>query len=386
MSHLFPTYQRWELTPMSAEGSFITLSDGKSYLDFTCGIGVTNLGHRHPAVEEAVNQQLRKYWHTSNLFEQPLQEELADLLVDASGLESVFFSNSGAEANESAIKLAKKATGKKKIVTCLQSFHGRTYATMGATGQEKVKTGFGPMLDAFEYIPFNDIDALESAVDDDTAAFMVEIIQGEGGIHCGFQTYWQIAERITREKGALLIIDEVQTGIGRTGEMFAYQHFCLSPDIITLAKGLGNGLPIGAMLGRRGLSEYFSAGSHGSTFGGNPVSVSAAIAVIREINHSGLVKEAEKKGQYLMDQLQLAIQDMDGVKEVRGLGLMVGIELTEEASPLLKEFQKEKLLLLTAGANVIRLLPALTVTYEELDRAVGIIKEVFEHHLAVHRQ
>ncbi len=370
MSHVFPTYQRWSLTPSQAEGSWITMENGKKYLDFTSGIGVLNLGHRHPKVEEAVKGQLEKYWHTSNLFEQPLQEQLAGLLAASSGLDAVFFSNSGAEANEAAIKLAKKATGRKKIVTCLQSFHGRTYAGMGATGQEKVKTGFGPMLDAFEYVPFNDRSQLQDAVDEDTAAIMVEAVQGEGGIHCATLEYLKAVQETARKAGALLIIDEVQTGIGRTGEMFAFQHYEIEPDIITLAKGLGNGLPIGAMLGTKELAGHFGPGSHGSTFGGNPLSTASSIAVMQEMNSPDFLEEVKEKGKELQKKLKEELKNAACVKEVRGLGLMIGIELALDAAPIIKNLQDNQLLVLNAGPNVIRLMPPLTVSDDEIGQAL----------------
>ena len=379
MSHLFQTYQRWSLAPSQAQGSWITMENGKKYLDFTSGIGVLNLGHRHPKVEEAVKGQLEKYWHTSNLFEQPLQEELAGLLAAASGLDAVFFSNSGAEANEAAIKLAKKATGRKKIVTCLQSFHGRTYAGMGATGQDKVKIGFGPMLEAFEYVPFNEIGQLQDVVDEDTAAIMIEAVQGEGGIHCATHEYFTAVQETARKAGALLIIDEVQTGIGRTGEMFAFQHYGIEPDIITLAKGLGNGLPIGAMLGTKELAAHFGPGSHGSTFGGNPLSVASAIAVMQEMNKPGFLEEVKEKGTEVQQRLKEELKSTAGVKEVRGLGLMIGIELTADAAPVIKRLQENQLLVLNAGPNVIRLMPPLTVTEDEVGHAlkklVGALSE-----------
>lgn len=376
MSSLFPTYARWDIEPRKASGLKITSETGKEYLDFTSGIGVLNLGHCHELVKMAVTEQLNKYWHVSNMFQSSIQERTAKMLADASGLSQVFFANSGAEANEAAIKLARKATGKSKIVTCQQSFHGRTFATMAATGQEKIKTGFGPMLASFEYVPFNDHDAMKTAIDEDTAAVMIEIVQGEGGIHVVQQSYLDAIQTKCQEHGALLIIDEIQTGIGRTGKPFAFQHFNILPDIITSAKGLGNGLPIGAMIGKEELSVFFDPGSHGSTFGGNPVSVSAAEAVLKEIFQSGFLKETVKKAEYLESELAKALNGIEEVKEIRGLGMMVGIECKQDVQVFLMELQKEGLLVLSAGPKVLRLLPSLTVSESEIDTAINKIKKV----------
>ncbi|MFJ7745702.1 acetylornithine transaminase [Peribacillus sp. NPDC097295] len=378
MSSLFPTYARWDIEPETANGTKLFSIKGKEYLDFTSGIGVLNLGHCHEKVKDAVTEQLNKYWHVSNMFQSSLQEKVAKMLADASGLDQVFFANSGAEANEAAIKLARKATGKSKIVTCLQSFHGRTFATMAATGQEKIKKGFGPMLSSFEYVPFNDNEALAAAVDDDTAAVMIEIVQGEGGIHVVEQSYLDAIAAECKKHGALLIVDEIQTGIGRTGKPFAFLHFDIQPDILTTAKGLGNGLPIGAMIGKRELEEFFGPGSHGSTFGGNPVSVAAAEAVLTEILQPDFLKEAEEKAEYLKSGLVKAFEGVGEVVEVRGLGLMIGIECKQEVQAFILEMQEAGLLLLSAGPNVLRLLPPLTVDRLEMDQAIGKITKALK--------
>lgn len=370
MSNVFPTYARWNITPEKGEGSWLTGTDGQKYLDFTTGIGVLNLGHCNSKVKEAVEKQLSQYWHTSNLFQQPNQEALSIKLAKASGLDAAFFCNSGAEANEAAIKLAKKATGRKKIVTCVQSFHGRTFATMGATGQEKVRIGFGPMLDAFEYITFNNEEEVMAAVDENTAAIMFEIIQGEGGINPATESFLKTVQEVAKNVGALIIIDEVQTGIGRTGKPFAFQNFDFQPDIITCAKGLGNGLPIGAMLGKAELKEHFGAGTHGSTFGGNPISTAAAIAVLDECFQEEFLQEVAAKGEYLRSKLKETLNDVELVNEVRGLGLMIGIDLKVDAAPFVLNLQQEQLLILTSAPHVMRLLPPLTVTNEEIDIAV----------------
>jgi acetylornithine/N-succinyldiaminopimelate aminotransferase len=375
MSHLFPTYQRWEIEPEKAAGTILYGKDGQQYLDFTSGIGVCNLGHRPEAVELAVKKQLELFWHVSNLFPQSIQEAAAKKLAEESGLDCVFFANSGAEANEAAIKLARKATGRKKIITFQQSFHGRTFAGMAATGQEKIKQGFGSMLETFIHLPFNDLESLKAEIDKDTAAVMLEIIQGEGGIHVVTTGFIKEAEKLCAENGVLLIIDEIQTGIGRTGKPFAFQHFGIEPDIITVAKGLGNGFPIGAAIGKAELAEFFGPGSHGSTFGGNPISTAAAKAVMDIIFKEEFLKEASAKGKSLFELLHKSVGGMEIVKEIRGLGLMAGIELAVSAQPILAELRKSGLIALPAGEKVVRLLPPLNVTTEEIVKAVFLMKE-----------
>ncbi|WP_010283387.1 acetylornithine transaminase [Bacillus timonensis] len=375
MDALFPTYARWDLTVESAEGAIIVDNTGKKYLDFVSGIAVCNLGHRHPDVVRAVEEQLKKYWHVSNLFKSDIQQEVAEKLVTNSDLDAVFFCNSGAEANEAALKLARKYTQKSKIITFKQSFHGRTLGTMAATGQEKIHSGFGPLLQEFVYLPYNDCEALEQAMDDSVAAVMVEVVQGEGGVIPGTEEFLKKIEELCSLHGSLFIIDEVQTGIGRTGKAFAHQHFNLSPDIITLAKGLGNGLPVGAMLGKEKLKEAFGPGSHGSTFGGNPISLAAAKATLAIIFQEEFLAEVEEKGAYLKAELSNALANHDLIEGVRGSGLLLGIACKEEVAAPITALRENGLLTLPAGPNVIRLLPPLTVTYEQIDEAVKLIKE-----------
>lgn len=374
-SALFPNYKRWELEIVEGKGTKVIDANGTEYLDFVSGIAVCNLGHCHPAVVEAVQAQLQKLWHVSNLFENSLQEEVASLLVANSDGQRVFFCNSGAEANEAAIKLARKHTGKSRILTFHQSFHGRTFATMTATGQEKIHSGFGPLLPTFSYLPFNDAAALEQAMDHEVAAVMVEAVQGEGGVTPAQTEFLQAAEKLCKQYGALLIIDEVQTGIGRTGKAFAYQHYGISPDIITVAKGLGNGIPVGALIGKEELADTFSAGTHGTTFGGNMIAMSAAKAVLENVMQPEFLESVTEKEAYFMELLQ-DVTSLPVVKEVRGKGLMIGIECNTEAAPFITELQKKGLLVLVAGPNVVRLLPPLTVTKEELETAASAIKEV----------
>ncbi|PWW27705.1 acetylornithine aminotransferase [Cytobacillus oceanisediminis] len=374
MSYLFPTYGRWEVEPESADGSFLIDKDGKRYLDFTSGIGVCNLGHCPPAVQEAISAQLNKFWHVSNLFIQGQQEIAAKHLSQAAGMDLVFFANSGAEANEAAIKLARKATGRQKIITFHQSFHGRTFATMAATGQEKIKQGYGSMLETFKYVPFNNFSALKGEIDEKTAAVMIEIVQGEGGIHIGTQEFLKKTEQLCKEYGALLIVDEIQTGIGRTGKAFAFQHFNLDPDIVTSAKGLGSGMPIGAVIGKKKLEKTFGPGSHGSTFGGNPISISAAIATMEIIFQEEFLKDVREKSVYLSNKLIELLEPIPVVKEIRQLGMMVGIETDVNLPSLLKELREKGLLALPAGENVLRLLPPLTATAAEINQAAETLK------------
>jgi len=376
MSHLFPTYSRWEVEPKYAEGSILVGKDGKKYLDFTSGIGVCNLGHRPEIVQEAINSQLEKFWHVSNLFVQSEQERAAKLLAEGANMDLVFFANSGAEANEAAIKLARKATGRRKIITFVNSFHGRTFATMSATGQEKIKTGFGPMLETFTYLPFNDIAAIKNEVDTETAAIMLEVVQGEGGIHIGEQSFLTEVQQICNQYGALFIIDEIQTGIGRSGKPFAFQHFGLSPDIVTSAKGLGSGLPIGAVIGREALKGIFSPGSHGSTFGGNPLSIAAAIATLKTIFQEDFLNNVKEKSDYLYTELLEKLSLFPSILSIRQLGMIIGIETNLELPSILNELRAAGLLALPAGTNVIRLLPPLTVTKAEMDEAVHIFEKV----------
>jgi acetylornithine/N-succinyldiaminopimelate aminotransferase len=376
MSNLFPTYSRWEVEPEWAEGSFLYGKDGKKYLDFTSGIGVNNLGHRPKVVQEAVQDQLNKFWHVSNLFPVENQEIAAGKLAQAAGMDLVFFANSGAEANEAAIKLSRKATGRKKIITFYQSFHGRTFATMSATGQDKIKTGYGPMLETFTYVPYNDLEALKAEMSDEVAAIMLEVIQGEGGVYPATGEFLNGVENLCKQYGSLLVIDEIQTGMGRTGKPFAFQHFGIKPDIVSVAKGLGNGFPIGAIIGRNELKDVFGPGSHGTTFGGNPLSVSSSIATMNIIFDETFLAQVNQKVDFLEKSLQESLLGLSNVKEIRGLGFMIGIEVNMQVPEILKDLRSNGLIVLSAGENVIRLLPPLTVTAEEISIGVEILASV----------
>ncbi|AYV65475.1 MULTISPECIES: acetylornithine transaminase [Niallia] len=383
MSHLFPTYSKWEIEPESAQGSYLYSKNGGVYLDFTSGIGVCNLGHCHPEVKDAVEQQLNKFWHVSNLFPLEVQEKAAEILTKASGLDLVFFANSGAEANEAAIKLARKATGKTKILTFQQSFHGRTFATMSATGQDKIKQGYGPMLETFEYIPFNDLNALKEQLTEDVAAVMLEIVQGEGGIYVASQEFLQGVEAICKEKGVLLLIDEIQTGMGRTGKAFAFQHFGIKPDIISVAKGMANGIPTGAIVADGKLKEFFGPGSHGTTFGGNPLAMAAAVKTMEIIFEPAFLEEVKKKSEWVFSLLKEKLAGNQHVKDIRGLGLMIGIELDIPVASILGELRREGLIVLNAGEKVIRLLPSLNTSQEDFIKGMEIIQKSLNIHAKV---
>lgn len=376
MTAILPTYKRFDVQVKQAFGAEVEDVAGKKYLDFGSGIGVCNLGHRHPDVQSAIEEQLNEYWHVSNLYHNPIQEEVANLLTANSVADYVFFCNSGAEANEAAIKLARKATGKTKIVSFKQSFHGRTFATMTATGQESIHSGFGPLLETFVYAPYNDIDAVTEVIDDDTAAVMLELVQGEGGVIPAQASFVHELVKKCKEKSIVLIVDEIQTGIGRTGKRFAYEHYDIKPDILTLAKGLGNGVPVGAMLANEKFYDAFGPGSHGSTFGGNPIAMSAAKAVLNTVFKADFLNEVASKSEYLHSLLDEKLAELPIVESIRGKGLMVGIECTESISELIPRFIQKGLLVLIAGPTVIRLLPPLTVSNDEIEKAVTILEEV----------
>lgn len=375
MSNLFPTYNKWPITVKEANGTTLIDDNGKRYLDFVAGIAVCNLGHCHPHVNQAIKNQLDKVLHVSNLFHIEGQDDVANQLVSNSSGDLVFFCNSGTEANEAAIKLVRKATNKKKIITFYQSFHGRTMGSLSATGQDKIHQGFGPLLEGFTYVPFNDCDALKAVVDHEVAAIILEVIQGEGGVHEVTSEFIETINMLKEKHNLLVVVDEVQTGIGRTGKAFGYQHYNLSPDIITVAKGLGNGFPVGGLIGKQHLIEAFGPGSHGSTFGGNPLAMAAATATTETIFTEEFLNDVLDKGNYIFSKLKNAIQSSI-VKQVRGKGLMIGIECHQDVSSFISSLRDDGLLVLNAGPNVIRLLPPLTVSYKEIDQAVESIASV----------
>ncbi|MDA7026073.1 acetylornithine transaminase [Bacillus sp. CLL-7-23] len=377
MSYLFETYNRKNIQIKQAKGTLVKDEHGKSYLDFIQGIATCNLGHCPDIVTAPLKKQLDRVWHVSNLFQNDLQEKVAEQLVQHSAGDLVFFCNSGAEANEAAVKLARKHTQKTTIITFEKSFHGRTYAAMAATGQEKIKAGFGPMLPGFHHLSFNRLGELDQFMDDDIAAVMLETIQGEGGVIPASQAFLQEVAAFCKKKRALLIVDEVQTGIGRTGKAFGYQYQGLSPDIITVAKGLGSGFPVGAVIAKKDLGQSFSPGSHGTTFGGNMLAMTAANATLDTIFQKSFLEAVKAKGDFFQEELKTLLQ-YPLTKDIRGKGLMIGIECIVPVQPVIEELQSEGLLVLSAGSNVIRMLPPLNVATDELIMAVEKLNHVFE--------
>ena len=376
MTKLFSNYKRAAIDFASAQDNYLTDTTGKTYLDFSSGIGVTNLGY-HPHVNQALTDQVGKILHQPNLYHNQLQEDVAGLLIgDKDYL--AFFCNSGAEANEAAIKIARKASGKQEIITFQNSFHGRTFGSMSATGQDKIKQGFGEGVPHFNYAIFNDIDSVKALASDETAAIMLELVQGESGVQPADKDFVKALADFCKETGIYLIVDEVQTGLGRTGKLYAYEHYDIEPDIFTLAKGLANGVPVGAMLAKSSLGEAFSYGSHGSTFGGNKLAMAAAKATLEVMLVPGFLDTALENGNQLQAKLQAALSDKETVTTVRGLGYMIGIETTGNLGELVQSARDKGLIVLTAGTNVIRLLPPITLSDAEIEKGVAILSEIFD--------
>ena len=376
MSKLFQNYKRTELEFVKAEGTYLFDQDGQKYLDFSSGIGVTNLGF-HPQIKAALAQQVDAIWHSPNLYQSSLQEEVAEKLIGTYDY-LAFFCNSGAEANEAAIKLARKASGKQEIISFIDSFHGRTFGAMSATGQDKIKEGFGDLVPHFSYATYNDLDSVKALVTNETAAVMLELVQGESGVLPAQSDFVKGLAAFCQEKGILLIVDEVQTGMGRTGKLFAFDHYGILPDIVSLAKGLANGVPAGAILGRSQLGSAFSYGSHGSTFGGNKLAMAAASASLDLLKADGFLEAVRERGQLLMKELKEALADKKSVQDIRGLGYMIGIETTGDLPDLVAKARAKGLIVLTAGTNVIRLLPPLIITNDHIHQAVGILKDIMD--------
>lgn len=383
--YLMSTYARYPVLFRKGRGVHVWDSEGKEYLDFVGGIATNILGHCHPKVVMAVQKQAQRLIHVSNLYHSEPMIELASILVKHSFADKVFFCNSGAEANEAAIKLARRHSydnhgpNRHEIITALGSFHGRTLATITATGQDKVKKGFEPLMPGFKHVPFNDIDALKSAIDGHTCAVMLEPIQGEGGVVIPSDDYLQKVRALCDEKGILLIFDEVQTGMGRTGKLFAYEHFGIEPDIMTLAKGLGGGVPIGAMLAKEEIAASFTPGTHASTFGGNPLAASAAVAALNTVIEDGiLLDNCRRMGAYIVERLEdLKKSNPNLIAEVRGKGLLVGAELSIECAGIVKDCMAKGLLVNCTALKVLRLMPAITVERKEIDHAINVMADVF---------
>ncbi|MDQ2078286.1 aspartate aminotransferase family protein [Marinimicrobium sp. ABcell2] len=387
MTRLMNTYGNRTLTLTRGEASRVWDDQGNSYLDAISGIAVCGLGHAHPAVTQALCTQAQQLLHTSNLYNIPQQQRLADLLCEASGMEQVFFSNSGAEANEAALKIARKygndkGTQKPTVLVMENSFHGRTLATLSATGNKKVQLGFEPLVEGFIRVPFNDTDAIVAAAEkhDNIVAVLVEPVQGEGGIRIPDADYLQTLRGLCDQHQWLLMLDEIQTGNGRTGRFFAYQHADVLPDVVTTAKGLGNGVPIGACLARGLAAGVLQPGNHGSTFGGNPLACSAGIAVMETLHADNLIERAGVLGERLLNEFKSALADEEKVIDVRGKGLLLGIELDRPCPELVERARSKGLLINVTAGNTIRLLPTFILTDDEarelVTRVVELIREL----------
>ena len=373
---------RYELALVRGEGCLVQDAEGNEYLDFVGGIAVTALGHSHPAVTEAVSRQAGELIHVSNLFFTAPQVRVAKMLTDLSFADRVFFCNSGAEANEASIKLARKYSfekyghGRYKVITMEHSFHGRTMATMAATAQEKIQKGFTPLMDGFTYVPLGDLQALENALTGEVCAVLIEPIQGEGGVNAPPDGYLEKLVAVCRERDVLVIFDEVQVGMGRTGKLFAYQNFGVEPDIMSLAKALANGLPMGAALAREEVAKVFTPGAHATTFGGGPLVCAASLATLETITAPGFLDRVVRVGDYLKAGLKEIAERHKFVRQVRGMGLILGMEVDFAAAGVLKTLRERGFLINVTKDNVLRFLPPLIVTEAEVDRLLPVLEEV----------
>ena len=379
--YLMNTYRRAPVVFERGEGVRLWDCDGREYLDFLAGIAVCSLGHAHPRVVEAIRRQAGRLMHVSNLYQIEPQILAAQAMCERSFADKIFFCNSGAEANEAVIKLARKygherLGGRYEIVTMLNSFHGRTLATITATGQTKFQAGFEPLPSGFRYAPYDDVKALADAVTDRTCAILVEPIQGEGGIRIPAPTYLQEVRALCDARGILLMLDEVQTGIGRTGTLFAYEQAGIRPDVMTLAKALGNGFPVGAMLATEEVARVFEPGTHASTFGGNPLAMAAVLSVLEAIDEEGLLENCLEMGAYFLQRLNALKRKHSLIRDIRGRGLLIGCELDCEGAPYVSRCMQEGLLINCTNANVLRFAPPLVVTAGDIDRAVDILDAV----------
>jgi len=386
--HLMKTYAPLDITFEHGEGAYLWDTNKQQYLDALSGIAVCGLGHAHPAITKTIAEQAGKLLHTSNLYRIDKQQHLADQLCDISGMSRVFFSNSGAEANEAAIKIArlfghKNNIDSPNIIVMENSFHGRTMATLSATGNRKVQAGFEPLVQGFIRAPYNNIDAIKNIAGNNNSvvAILVEPIQGEGGIQIPEQNYLNQLREICDQQNWLLMLDEIQTGMARTGEWFAFQHNNIQPDVMTLAKALGNGVPIGACLANEKAGDIFQPGNHGSTFGGNPLMCATASTVIDTIKSENLQSNASKMGDYILSEFKDKLDQLDGVSKIRGLGLMIGIELDtnylkQDCTELVKLALQQHLLINVTAGNVIRLLPPLILDQQQADTIVNTVSEL----------
>ncbi|MDP8230878.1 MAG: aspartate aminotransferase family protein [Candidatus Gorgyraea atricola] len=377
--YVMKTYTRIPSVIVKGKGLKVWDLDGNEYLDFFPGWAVSGLGHCHPEVVNAIRNYVKKIIHVSNNYYNMLQGKLAQEIIENSFKGKVFFCNSGAEANEGAIKLVRAygvANGKYEIITMQNSFHGRTLATITATGQPKYSKDFVPLPVGFKSVPFNDIKALEAGITDKTIAIMLEPIQGEGGINVAHDDYIKEVRELCDKKGLILIFDEVQTGMGRTGKMFCFQHYGVEPDVMTLAKSLAGGIPIGALVASKKYADVLKPGMHASTFGGSPIACSAALGVFEAIKREKLLKNTQEMGKYLVEKLNELKKKKSIIKEIRGKGLMIGMELKIEGAAIVEACFKEKLLINCAHGNVLRLMPGIIVTKKQIDKAIEILDKV----------
>ena len=388
-AHLMNTYKRLPVGFERGEGAYLFDKDGNRYLDALCGIAVCGLGHAHPAVSEAICNQAGRLLHTSNLYQIDVQEELAGELCRISGMDRVFFGNSGAEANEAALKMARlyghqKGIDTPQVIVTEGSFHGRTMATLTATGNRKIQAGFEPLVPGFLRSPYDDLDAIRTIAQNrpNSVAVLVEPITGEGGIRIPDENYLVELRALCDEHGWLMILDEIQTGMGRTGRWFAHQHTDVKPDIMTLAKGLANGVPVGACLASGAAADIFKPGNHGSTFGGNPLSASAALAVLHTLERDNLVERAGQLGNHLLEHFEQRLGGLEGVVSIRGKGLMLGIELDRACSELVQQALQRKLLINVTAEKVVRLLPPLILSDEQAGEIASTVCELIETFLS----
>jgi acetylornithine/N-succinyldiaminopimelate aminotransferase len=373
--YVMHTYGRQPLALVKGEGSIVWDVEGKSYIDCVAGIAVNNVGHANPRVAEAISNQAKKLIHISNLYYSEEQVTLAKLLSKVSPHEKSFFCNSGAEANEGAIKLARKHTGKGEIIAMNNSFHGRTITTITATGQPKYQKGFGPLTPGFKHVDYNDVEAVENAIGPKTAAVLVEPIQGEGGVIIPSKNYLKNLKELCLDKEVLLIFDEVQTGFGRTGEMFASQTFGVTPDISTLAKAIAGGFPMGVVMASKDVSDTFEPGDHAATFGGSPLACAAAKASINYIIDEKLLQKSKENGIYFMKKLEIIKNNHKVVKEVRGKGLMIGMEISRECGNLVDELRMKGIIINCAAGNVLRFVPPLVINKNQIDTVVTVLDD-----------
>jgi len=377
------TYSRFPIVITKGSGCVLWDSEGRSYTDFVAGIAVCNLGHANPEVSKALAAQADTLYHVSNLYYTLPQIDLAASLVENSFADRVFFCNSGAEANEAAIKLARKYSKEKRgeqcygIIAMAQSFHGRTMATLSATGQEKIKAGYDPTLEGFDFVPFNNVDALAKRIGEDTCAVLLEPIQGEGGVVCPDADYLKAVRRLCDDTGTLLIFDEIQTGMGRTGKLFAYEHFDVAPDIMTLAKALANGLPIGAMLAKEEVATAFGPGAHASTFGGTPIVTAAANAVLDGLTNGGIVDHGREMGEYFRNALLGLKAKYPVIQDVRGMGLLLGMRIQAEGAPFVTKCMERGFLINCIQDNILRFIPPLVIETDQIDAVVACLDELF---------